>query len=82
MQNSERTKKRKADLLLDSAKKCQKLSDLFGQTRQQAATTSPAASQLLTVVSQPTNQLSIVQKQVDLQNMSPKQMSCLCQLVN
>jgi len=60
MQNSERTKKRKADLLLDSAKKCQKLSDLFGQTRQQAATTSPAASQLLTVVSQPTNQLSIV----------------------
>jgi hypothetical protein len=43
MPSNERTKKRKADLLLDSAKKCQKLSDLFGQSRQQ--TCRPMTSQ-------------------------------------
>lgn len=39
MPSTERTKKRKADLLLDSAKKCQKLSDLFGQFRQETSET-------------------------------------------
>ena len=71
MPNAERSKKRKADLLSESAVKCRKLSDLFQSQRQLDADsgTNPKVLELLTMIQEASlDYYSKKHAQINLQN--------------